>query len=129
MTSLSDDVITKISDFVNYCYENKYTLDEYDRKLHECKYSNDISTFITGHVFESSIKDPLKEYEKPCTLMENITKAEKVKDFIESIHSSSEKPSLKRTNTKYTMAKKKFCRKCVIDNTDLTDILEAEEYE
>lgn len=129
MTSLTDDIIEKIHDFVRYCYDNKHTLDEYDRKLHECKYSNDISTMMSGHVFESSIKNPLRDVDRVHELLEHTDRTEKVKEFIDLIQMYNDKSVIKRTNTKYAMAKKKFCRRNIVDTSELNDELDEEGYE
>ena len=39
LSAVSDDLLGEISRFVAFCMENKSSLDEYDKRLNECKFN------------------------------------------------------------------------------------------
>jgi hypothetical protein len=129
LTTLSDEVFKEIEKFVFYCHENKVELDEYDQKLNECKYMNNINQIVKNpkNVYFSSINEPITKKERIQELFEEVDKTNIVKDFVEKINTNVEKAILKRSGTKYAMAKKKFLRKLQND-IDIQDELELEDY-
>ena len=126
LTTLSDDVIKHIEEFVNYCYENKVELDEYDQKLNECKYRNNITT-ISNIAYSSSINEPVDKKERWKELMESVDKTNVVKDFVEKLNTSADKQSVRKSSTKFLMAKKKYTKHTNIE-CDLNDKLRTEKY-
>lgn len=46
LSRVSDDVMDEVQRFVDYCVENKQDLDEYDKRLNECKRSQDYERFM-----------------------------------------------------------------------------------
>lgn len=130
LTTLSDDVFKQIEKFVFYCHENKVELDEYDQKLNECKYMNNINQILKNpkHLYySSSINEPMTKKERIKELFEDIDKSNIVKDFVEKMNTNVERVILKRTGTKYAMAKKRFLRK-VPNDSEIYDELEVESY-
>lgn len=129
LTTLPAEVFTDIQSFVQYCHENKDELDEYDKKLNECKYRNIArSTYGTAGIYHSAINEPTDKKDRWKDLMERVDKSSVVRDFIEKINSHTEKQLVKRTGTKYLMAKKKYAKRTVADN-DMKDTLGEESYE
>jgi hypothetical protein len=127
LTTLDPSVFKRIEDFVNYCYTNKIQLDEYDKKLNECKYRNNIDKIVKVSTFQSSINEPLDKKERWKELVESVDKTEAVREFIQKIHTTVEKHSTKRSGTRYLLAKKKFSKKTVTE-TDVRDDLVEEDY-
>jgi hypothetical protein len=127
LTTLPEEVIKQIDDFVNYCYENKTELDEYDQKLNECKYRNNIN-IINNVAYTSSINEPIDKKEKWKELIESIDKTHIVKTFIDKISNNMEKHSSKRGGTKFLIARKKYSKKMGFE-IDLNDNLYQETYE
>ena len=46
LSRVPDEVLDKVQRFVEYCVENKHDLDEYDKRLNECKRSQDYERFM-----------------------------------------------------------------------------------
>lgn len=46
LSDINDIVCNEIENFVNYCIENKKILDDYDKKLNECKINNNYNNLI-----------------------------------------------------------------------------------
>jgi hypothetical protein len=40
LSAVPDELVSKVSNFVAFCHSNKTDLDEYDKRLNECKYNN-----------------------------------------------------------------------------------------
>jgi hypothetical protein len=48
LSSVDDAIIDEIRAAVDYCFENKQELDEYDKRLHACKLSNNFDSLVGG---------------------------------------------------------------------------------
>jgi hypothetical protein len=48
LSRVPDNVLDEVQRFVEYCVENKQGLDEYDKRLNECKRSQDYERFMGG---------------------------------------------------------------------------------
>lgn len=125
LTTLPEEVFTAIETFVSYCYENKEQLDEYDKRLNECKYRNNINNMVRIPTYQTSINEPLEKNVKWKELIESVDKENTLRDFIVKLSTHTEKVMNKRSATKFTMAKKKFIKKNTTDN-ELRDELSVE---
>lgn len=155
---IPDETVLKIEQFVDFCNNNRHDLDEYDKKINECKMNKDVSKVI--HMYNmgaGSLGDGLLEDE--CDIVKesqdlqdvimrqtkNFTKKnewidivkstkekERVSSYLESLENSYSKIHKKKTcNLKYANAKKKFARKCIPEkkfDLDLLSVLEEETY-
>lgn len=127
LTTVAAEVLDKIEAFVAYCYENKSELDEYDKKLNECKYLNNINNIVKPNTFHSGINEPIDSKERFKEMFETVDKTAVVRDFIDKINTNIEKVSHKRAGTKYAMAKKKYMKRATVD-FEVQDDLEQEDY-
>jgi hypothetical protein len=127
LTTIPESVYQKIETFVNYCCDNKRELDEYDKKIHECKYRNNIDNIVRTYDIESSIKEPSKTKDNWKDLIEKVDKTGNIKDFFDKLESSIDRSNTKRVNSKFAVAKKKFAKRSCADN-EMNDCLEEEAY-
>jgi hypothetical protein len=131
LTTLPRDILSKIEHFVDYCYENKEELDEYDRKLNECKYTNSLNTMVHNDAehshMMSGIREPTKGFSDWAEIMQNVDKDERINNFIEKIQNVDRFVS-RRTSSKFMMAKKRFAKRAVYDNDSLHDSLDYDNY-
>ena len=127
LTTMPCNLLEEIETFVNYCYENKPDLDEYDKKLNECKYLNNIDNIVKPIGLHSVINEPLRNKDRLNDLFDVVDKTNIVKEFIEKLNTNIEKSTHKRTGTKYAMAKKKYMKRATTE-FDLDDDLDIEEY-
>jgi hypothetical protein len=129
LTTLTPDLIAQIEKFVNYCYENKEALDEYDKQLNECKYRNNITNIVRSQhtYYSTSINEPIDKKNGWKEMFDAVDKSNVVRDFIEKLNNNHEKQIAKRIGSKYIMARKKFAKRNVIE-LDCKDDLCTEAY-
>jgi hypothetical protein len=48
LTAVPDDLVRQMRRFVDFCMENKSSLDEYDKRLNECKYNQNYEYCMQG---------------------------------------------------------------------------------
>lgn len=132
LKNIQNEILKEINDFVDYCFENKPELDEYDQKINECKYRNNINNMFqrsnSTTFVHSSIREPTTKKDRMKELLEEVDKTEIVKDFIDKIHSSFEKVIHNKTGSKFIMARKRYLKKNAVDY-DLSDELIPESYD
>lgn len=127
LTTLPFPVLEKIQDFVEFCCTNIEKLDEYDKKLSQCRIENSINNLQQGgYMFTSSINEPIGPQERWKDLLEKVDKTEAVKGFMDKLHTNLEKQLSKRVETKYTVAKKRLLKK--ITELEYPDELVREQY-
>lgn len=127
---LSHEVAKEVERFVDFCTSNQVELDEYDKQINECKMNNcfdrmknsvPLSSAITANVVLDDWQGLLQE-----------TKSnEKISAFVSLLESSCDKLCIKRANTKFINAKKKYSKKTITDkknDIDLYDNLSSEVY-
>ena len=50
LSGIDEKIIQKIDTFVNYCMSNKQELDEYDKRLNECKLNNKYTDIVNMNI-------------------------------------------------------------------------------
>jgi pSer/pThr/pTyr-binding forkhead associated (FHA) protein len=101
ITSVADDVIKKVSDFVTFCATNNKELEEYDKRLNQCKLYQNIDCMT----------DPAVSKNKSCN-------NNNMQRFFESLeHGLDAKKHLLPSSTKYLAARKKYSKKVMVDVT------------
>lgn len=135
LSSVSDEVIEQIDKFVNYCISNKDKLDEYDKRLNECKINNNFAPIVNMNInLENMV-----QVESPDEVKDDWSKvkAEDTKSytrfiqFAEKMHEEKDKLHLRRVNSKFINAKKRFSKRIVCDKKiefDHIDELAKESY-
>lgn len=134
---LTDSEIEEIDKFVNFTIGNKQDLDDYDKKLNECKVNANIINLDLETIVERKHTEGKKISVLPIcdwatlNLEQNIdTKcAQKIINFIERI--TSDKTGKKKINVKFHNAKKKYAKKVILDSKfeyDFLNDLEPEDY-
>lgn len=146
LSSLADDVIDEIDKFVNFCLSNKKDLDEYDKKLNECKATANIininlsniveikptpktSSHLTSHKVISVLPINNDWTQNNIEQVLEPKNVQKFVNFIEKLH--SDKYTKKKMNVKFHNAKKKYSKKVAQDSKiefDFVGDLYPEEY-
>lgn len=141
LSTLSDDVLKAIDSFVNFCHENKKTLDEYEKQLNECKAStNNIINVNLENIVEKRYSTsgnekqisalPICDWNNTnieATLDTKTT--QKIVQFIEKLY--TDKACKKKMNIKFHNAKKKYGKKVITDSKfeyDVLGDLQSEQY-
>lgn len=142
LSSLSDDAVKEIDNFVNYCISNKKELDEYDKIINECKMSNNLKTIMPTHSVAPTLNTSLANMGKVdivstdfpvntwASLKVDDTTVEKFVKFVDKVNQDKDKIGRKKMNVKYNNAKKRYSKKISerkID-TEQADILNIENY-
>jgi hypothetical protein len=111
LSSLDDPTIDKINTFVNYCISNKQELDDYDKKINECKIHNSYANIVSDI---PKIKSD--NFEDWNNLINNDSKSiQKITTFIEKVMNDHERILKKKINQKFSNAKKKYSKKVCIE--------------
>jgi hypothetical protein len=112
LSSLDDVMIDKIDKFVSYCVNNKQHLDEYDKKLNECKLNNRYAKVVNMNIKlenmvaqKEVIKDDWSKVDMDCQSVTKIT------NMIQKFNDDREKLHVKKVNSKFINAKKRFNKK------------------
>ncbi len=123
MSSLSDNIIKDIDNFVNYCISNKQELDDYDKKINECKINNTYSNIVVTSLDNIANLEPVEEDWATLCDPKSI---QKISVFIEKLMNDRDKIGKKKVNQKFNNAKKKYAKKTCVerkfeteDNTEL----------
>lgn len=110
LSNLDENIIEEINSFVSYCINNKKDLDDYDKKINECKINNNFNN-IMGESDVSCVKAPLIEVEDWNAIATETKSVSKITSFIEKILSDHEKIGKKKINVKFNNAKKRYAKK------------------
>jgi hypothetical protein len=118
LSSVSDDVIAAIETFVNYCLSNKHELDEYDKRLNECKLNNKYTDIMKMNI---KLED-LSELEQKAKVKDDWSKVKldnrsslRFNTLVHKMSEDRERLHMKRLNSKFVNAKKKYSRRVLTD--------------
>lgn len=129
ISNISDDIVAKIDEFVHFCVSNKKDLDEYDKKLNECKLHNNYQQMMpqTINIEIMAAEHPKASWSSFKTSDENV---EKFQRFVDKIVQDRDKILKKRGNVKFNTAKKKYSKKMSDRKIegDLQDYLQRDTY-
>jgi hypothetical protein len=126
LSNLDEKIIEEIDKFVKYCINNKQDLDDYDKKMNDCKIHNNYNN-IMGNPQDNSPSIPIMEIEDWNTILTDSKSMQKIVTFIEKIMNDKEKIGKKKMNVKFNNAKKKYAKRSNIQNINLEDMPELEE--
>jgi hypothetical protein len=128
LSSLNDNTIFEVDNFVNYCINNKQDLDDYDKKINECKINNNYANIIEVNlqdVPKQSLIEPIEDWN---AVVGDSKSMQKITTFIEKLMTDHDKIGKKKMNQKFSNAKKKYSKKVCIerkfeteDNTELNN--------
>jgi hypothetical protein len=126
LSTIDDELIDEIDKFVVYCLNNKTILDEYDKKLNECKINNNFDNIIPSNesdqFMEHSVKSSKEDEEWMCLSTLENRKMQKIQVFIDKMSTDRDKIWKKKMNVKFHNARKKYSKKIMtdkrIDNED-----------
>ncbi len=112
LSSLNDQTIDKINKFVDYCISNKQELDDYDKKINECKIHNSFANIVSLEDIPKIKTDNSEDWNQLVTDSKSI---QKITTFIEKVMNDQEKITKKKINQKFSNAKKKYSKKVCIE--------------
>jgi hypothetical protein len=126
LSNLDPLVIDEIDKFVKYCISNKQDLDDYAKKINDCKINNNYNNIMGDQLEkeEINIKDNLLEDWNE--ILNESKSMQKINNFIEKIVCDKEKIGKKKANIKFNNAKKRYAKRVNILNSSLEDMPELE---
>ena len=110
ITTVSDDIVQEVSEFVSFCSRNNKELEDYDKRLNQCKlYQNLDCMSDKVEVVEGEEEKPV---EQPSSSMQR---------FLESLENSMDTQGRRQHQTsgsiKYAAAKKKYSKRIMAEVT------------
>lgn len=131
LSTIDDEVVNKIMMFVDYCLCNKEQLDEYDKKLNECKMMNKFGKIENMNIkLEELVTIDNHDKKDDWSTVKMDAKADfRVAHVIQKMNEDREKLVLKKANSKYITAKKKYSKKNTVDVEVLRKKIDFETYE
>lgn len=141
MSVLPEEILGKVDLFVDFCLKNKSELDEYDKRISECKINNnyDMLNSKPGDISFVPEKKHLNDFMSSVTkqqdnwqrVLAEAKKDEKVATLATMLEDNFDRVHKKRGNMKYVNAKKKYARRVAIEkkiDQDLYNVLVQESY-
>lgn len=130
LSILEDNIIEEIDKFVDFCLSNNKDLDEYDKKINECKLNNNFDTILNISLDKMEKLDETelaneKKDDWECLNTLSSKKTQRLINFIEKMTNDKEKLGKKKANVKFHNARKKFSKKNLDKRCD--DALEEDE--
>lgn len=130
LKTVPNNVVGKVNEFVQFCLENKQHLDEYDKRINECKLGNKLAVAdIASSSEDANGSNPNNKSQPLAQVMTRLresnnqdtewhkalkeTKAmEKVENLLDVLETNFQKIHKKKTcNMKFSNAKKKYARR------------------
>lgn len=132
LSSVGDEIIAKIDAFVCYCVSNKEHLDEYDKRLNECKMSNKYGKLINMNVRLEDLVLPeqIVGHQKDdwSKVKLDTRGAAKISHLLDKMQEDRDKLHIKRVNSKFINAKKRYSKRIVSDKKiDFEQLIELEQ--
>lgn len=135
MSLIPSEVITEIIQFVDFCIANKKEMDEYDKRLNECKINNNFDALVSSEsgagpstsgtihgngidvadliAIEKERKANSKNATDVIKLISEHHNNEKLQSFVKVMTESQERIHKKKMNSKFMNARKALSRRCV----------------
>jgi hypothetical protein len=128
LSGIDDDIIEKIDTFVNYCISNKHELDEYDKKLNECKLNNKYSDIVYMNIRLEELVDSEKKVKPKDDWSKVKLESRSIGRFsilVDKMSEDRDKLHIKKLNSKFINAKKKYSKRIMMDKKfDYENIIE-----
>lgn len=119
LSSLDDIIVDKIDKFVSYCVNNKQHLDEYDKKLNECKLNNKYAKVVNMNIKLENMVAEKEVTKDDWSKVELDNKSvTKITSLIQKFNEDRDKLHVKKVNSKFINAKKRFNKKPLSSSSD-----------
>jgi len=132
LSSLEDITIEQIDKFVTYCINNKQDLDDYDKKINECKINNNLNCHQVSSDNDILPKQSFTESAEDWnSIVTDSRSIQKISTFVEKLMNDHEKIGKKKVNQKFSNAKKKYSKKACVERkfeTEDMDELNIDNY-
>lgn len=119
LSSLDDVIVDKIDKFVSYCVNNKQHLDEYDKKLNECKLNNKYAKVVNMNIkLENMVAEKEVTNDDWSKVELDNKSVTKITNMIQKFNEDRDKLHVKKVNSKFINAKKRFNKKPLSSSSD-----------
>lgn len=135
LKTIPSNVLIEIDQFVDFCIQKNEDMDEYDKRINECKMNKNYDMFVKKDgelVVTPGCGELVSATEENClsniigvdqklekddwqAAIQEAKNVERVKQMVEALESNMDRCNKKKMNTKFINAKKRYSRKV---NTD-----------
>jgi hypothetical protein len=132
LSDITDLMYEELENFIIYCINNKKNLDDYDKKINECKINNNYNNII--HInFDTMPQDHALiekiEAEDWNNIILDSKAIQKVSSYVEKLMNDRDKICKKKNNVKFNNAKKKFAKRIYSEKKIVNDLIKDLEIE
>ena len=129
ISTVKNEVIEELNNFLDYSINNSKELDEYDKKLNECKITqklvqNNNAMYSTNQAIKIK-ESPDDEWNFLASI--ETKKMQNIMNFVDKMNLDRDKIGKKKANVKFYNAQKKYMKKSICEKKiDLNEELESE---
>lgn len=114
LSEINEELYEKLDNFVDFCLTNKKYLDDYDKKINECKVSNNYNIFNIST--EGCVDQESEKLNEDWNGMLSDPKSvQRITSYIEKLVADKDNTGKKKLNIKFNNAKKKFSKRVILD--------------
>lgn len=130
LSDIADELYDELDKFVQYCTNNKKDLDDYDKRINECKINNNFTNIIHLNL-ETMPRDESNFHHVKKNVDWNAVaepkSVQKVANYIERLMTDNDNVGKKNVNAKFNNAKKKYAKRVAcekkIDSEGIRDLV------
>lgn len=121
VSHVPDQLIERMRQFVDFCFENVSKLDAYDKSIIECKLNKNFDEFVSKHTHDteehelSQVLLTSKKNKKADNDVSSLVSAAKmdtrVQMLLSHLHKQTENITKRKACTRFITAKKKYSKK------------------
>ena len=118
LSDVPDELYEELDKFVQYCVNNKKDLDDYDKRINECKINNNFTNIIHLNLDSMPRDDSCQVQSKKTVDWHAVAEpksVQKVANYIERLMTDNDNVGKKNVNAKFNNAKKRFAKKVTSD--------------
>jgi hypothetical protein len=120
-STVSDEILSEIETFVEYCEKNQLELDAYDKKINYGLLSKN-----GGNVLQPALNSDLgivlqSNEEQDEIIKDTVMTSDKVRGFVNMLENNLERIHNKNSNSKFVYARKRYSRKLISDKKTYSD--------
>lgn len=121
ITTVSDEIVKEVSDFTTFCFRNNKELEEYDKRLNQCKLYQNLDC-MADNVENEDLGDlnPTKILQKQAHVLQVQQPNSSMQRYLESLENSMDNQGRRHQvagSTKFNAARKKYSKRVMADVT------------
>ena len=116
-SAVSDEILSEIETFVEYCEKNQLELDAYDKKINYSLLSKNVGSTSSQSAGNNDLGTVLQSSneEQDEIIKDTVMTSDKVRGFVNMLENNLERIHKKNSNSKFVYARKRYSRKIISD--------------